>query len=99
MPQGVLDTSKMNIEHIAPQSEGSLPQHRIAEMGNLVLVNHLSNSDSLGSKPYSKKKPLLSKAMGYVDPFIEKQSEWGSTEIESRTASMAEFAYKSIWTW
>lgn len=95
-----LDLERLTVEHIASQSEvskGGLSELKVAELGNLILINVDANSETLGNKAFGKKRPLLLKLAPYEDADVAKASSWGEAEITNRTNALAKLAYETIW--
>jgi len=96
-----IDYERMTIEHIAPQNPTSAagppvsPEH-VGQMGNLLLVTEVMNQQ-LENKPFSAKLPILKKAKSWVDPSVLSATQWGETEIETRTLDLAALAYDNVW--
>jgi uncharacterized protein with ParB-like and HNH nuclease domain len=93
------DATQVTIEHLAPESpakKDGLSSEQIASIGNLILINQQLNNE-LGNKSFPEKAKSLSNAHVWVDPVILKAKEWGSAEIENRTALLAKDAYENVW--
>jgi uncharacterized protein with ParB-like and HNH nuclease domain len=103
VPHTPVDFQQLTIEHISSQSTASVQNlyqpGSIAEIGNLILVNNVVNSEQLGNKPFDKKKELLITRSPYVDKFIKESDHWGTAEIVERTEHLADLAYNQIWKW
>jgi hypothetical protein len=84
-PATALDLSRMTVEHISSQSEGS---SRAGELGNLVLVNESLNG-KLANKTFSAKQQVLSSAKEWVPEVIVKATAWDDAAIQQRTHALS----------
>ena len=92
-----IDRESATIEHLLPQSGGSHPDEVVGQLGNLLLVPDKVNAEQLRAKPFAQKLKILNRYKCALDRKIAEANSWGRDEIESRTAWMAELAYKKIW--
>lgn len=95
-----LDYSQRTIEHIAPQSSVSastLTDAQIGNIGNLILVEKGFNNNKLGNKTFAAKKALLQKSKVFLDPVIEKATDWTAVEITERAKWLATTAIQVVW--
>lgn len=92
-----IDYEEMTIEHIAPQSDKTIPEELIASIGNLVLLDADLNTE-LANKSFAVKKPAMEKAAEvWVDDSLSAATTWGQNEIKARAELLAEIAYKKVW--
>ncbi len=93
-----LDYSQMTIEHIAPQGGPSpLPDEDVGCIGNLLLVEKGFNSKKLAAKGFATKKAALMRSKVFLDPVIEKATDWTKEEIAERAKWLAQSAFKKVW--
>lgn len=89
-----IDRSSASIEHLLPQSSNSPSVH---SLGNLLLVPIKFNGEVLGNKTFEEKRKLLT-AGGYpLEHEIQTAETWSQVEIETRIATLADYAYDTVW--
>ena len=92
-----LEFEEMTIEHVVPESDASIAEEAIANIGNLVLVSRSLN-ERLGDKPFGAKKKLLAAASDvWLDRGLEEATVWREEEIGKRAANLAKLAREEIW--
>jgi hypothetical protein len=84
-PQTALDLSRMTVEHLSSQSDGS---ERVGELGNLVLVNESLNGQ-LANSAFAKKQRLLKSAKEWVPDDVLNAPAWDDGTIALRTLALA----------
>jgi hypothetical protein len=89
-----IDRSTASIEHLSSQSTSSPSMH---SLGNLLLVPIKFNGEVLGNNSFDKKKALLISSGYPLDEEVKTASTWNQAEIEARMATLADFAYDSVW--
>jgi hypothetical protein len=88
---------EMTIEHLANQGKAKDPD-LVAMIGNLLYASHEVN-DELGSKSPTVKKDILKKASNvWADSIVMGSDKWGGEEIRKRTVSLAQAAFKDLWS-
>lgn len=89
------DFSRMTIEHLLPQSDDS---KRVAELGNLILIDEQLNVE-LDDQPFEKKQELLAKNRDrvWVPEDVLDAKDWTDEAIEERTERLAKEAYEEVW--
>ena len=55
------------------------------------------NSKKLSNKTFAAKKPLLLKSKVFLDPIIEKATDWTDVEITERGKWLAKTAIQKVW--
>lgn len=99
-----LNSNKITIEHIMPQTLSPDWQHEIGQdndahkkyvdtLGNLTLTG--LNSE-LGNMSFSEKKKIYSESGISMNRDISKCDRWSSTEIQTRAEELANYAIK-LW--
>lgn len=84
-PRTALDLSRMTVEHLSSQSDGS---KRVGELGNLVLVNESLNGQ-LSNSTFAKKQRLLRSAKEWVPDDVLNATTWDDSAIARRTLTLA----------
>lgn len=89
------DFSRMTIEHLLPQSAGG---NRVAELGNLILIDEQLNVE-LDDQPFEKKKEVLAKNRDrvWVPEDVLHAKDWTDEAIKERTERLAKEAYEEVW--
>lgn len=90
----------MTLEHILSQNPSTkAPNHEnfVGQIGNLILVDEQTNN-SLGSKSFVDKKPILTSANIHIDPIISSANAWTINEIEARTLDIATKSFNAVFT-
>jgi hypothetical protein len=89
-----IDPSLCNIEHLAPQSDGS---EWAGFIGNLLWITQELNSQ-LGNKPFSEKRSILElESAKYPLDDVIASSAWTASSAELRGKRLASVAYNSVW--
>jgi len=92
-----MDCNEFTIEHLAPQSSITPDDDSATNIGNLIFVSPETN-EQLGTKPFADKKSILHKAEEvWIDPILEKATDWKKAGIQQRAKHFAEVA-RTIWT-
>ena len=92
-----LEFDEMTIEHIVPQSDTSIAEDDIANIGNLVLVTAKLN-EKLATKPFAAKKPRLDAATDvWLDDVLRQATKWQRPEIRARADTLATLALEKVW--
>lgn len=94
-----VDYGAMTIEHLAsqrPKGGPPLSDEHVARIGNLLLVTENLNTE-LANKSFAQKKAVLAKSKAWVDHDILAASDWREKEIDDRTDTLAELAYRRVW--
>jgi hypothetical protein len=65
-------------------------------IGNLILTDGALNR-KLADKDFAAKRKLLDGSKVWLDPTLKKAKAWTDADIESRTKSLADLAYKTVW--
>lgn len=101
-----VDLSKLNIEHIMPQTpneywikytNGDRQEYdmQINRIGNLTLVSKIDNS-AMGNSNFEKKKKVLEDTLHIaMNKEIFEKEEWSVKEIDDRTNKLIELFLKS----
>ncbi len=93
----VLDYEQMTIEHITPQSSTVVSTDKIANVGNLILVDAELNN-KIANKEFNKKKPRLERATDvWVDEELARATTWEEAEIDGRAKFLAKQAREKVW--
>ena len=93
----LLDYEQLTIEHLIPQSNSMLAPHRIANVGNLILVDADLN-ERLAAKAFEEKKPLLQKAADvWKDDVIDATVSWSNEKITERARFLAKYGREKVW--
>jgi hypothetical protein len=93
-----IDFTKMSIEHLCPQStEDAALLKVVGSMGNLMLVEERLNG-KIGNKDLPSKLKALREEKAFVPPEVTFAKDWGASDIEERTRSMARLGYEKVWT-
>lgn len=90
----------MTLEHILAQNPSAKAVNHdsyVGQIGNLIFVDELTNN-ALGTKSFTEKKAILTKANIYLDSTIEAATEWTQTEIDARTVEIATKAFNTVFT-
>lgn len=98
-PGLAIDPEKMTIEHLVPESPSkgpALADDQIASVGNLILVTQKINN-RLADRPFGEKRTILKSCNVWVDDVITNAQTWGSSEIQSRAALLAQEAFINVW--
>lgn len=97
--QTATDYEQMTIEHLIPQSQigkSGYSDELVGQLGNLILVPEKLNN-KLRDKPFSEKKSILLDN-GYKLPAdIKSRSDWGPSDISTRTNTLADQAFNKVW--
>lgn len=95
-----VDYEQMTIEHVAPENPASvkakLSDSVVAQLGNLILVDQITNQ-KLTNKDFNEKKRILLSSSAWVDEEINRATTWGEAQVQSRTKALANMAYNKIW--
>jgi uncharacterized protein with ParB-like and HNH nuclease domain len=91
-----IDYSQMTIEHVASQNpaDGQPLQH-VGAVGNLLFLAPKLN-DKLKNKPFDKKIAILKKAHFPLDESLREATNWGNTEIITRTRALAKLSQDKV---
>ncbi len=87
------DISLLTIEHLLSQSAKS---NNFDMLGNLLLINKISNEKLDNKDPLLKIKILKSQGI-ILDETILHTKRWTEVEIAERTKTMGKLAYEKIW--
>lgn len=96
--------SKLNIEHIMPQTSttdwleciniGSEYEDVVNRIGNLTLVDSVDNS-TMKNKNFNTKKEILNKSKHIkMNTYILEKNSWNEDEINTRSEIIADYAIK-----
>jgi len=94
-----IDFDGMTIEHLASQSligTAGFTEEIVGQLGNLILVPSPLNT-KLDDKPFKEKRKILEAAGVAVPAEFAKQDDITPTAIQTRTANLADLAYKQVW--
>jgi uncharacterized protein with ParB-like and HNH nuclease domain len=94
-----IDFDGMTIEHLVPQSQigsGGFTEELVGQVGNLILVPSKLN-EKLANKSFKEKKKILQSAAVSLPVEFAGLSDLSPREIQSRTANLAELAFKKVW--
>lgn len=95
-----VDFDELTIEHLQPQSTINNLEWKesiVGSLGNLIFLDQKTNG-KLDSKDFKEKKEYLKKEKQTIPEFIVNCEEWTPEKITQHTESMAELAYKKIWS-
>lgn len=90
-----IDYSSASIEHLLPQSKGE--EAIIGSIGNLILVDKITNNEDLKNFDFTKKIEILKEKQYPLDDSLMNATQWTEQEIKVRGKSMAHKAYYEIW--
>lgn len=88
----------MTLEHILaqnPSTKAANHDNYVGQIGNLILIDEQTNT-ALGTKSFTDKKIILSKAAIHLDNTIAKAIDWTSVEIDKRTNEIATKAFNNV---
>lgn len=93
------EPSDLSLEHIANQSNQTIPQKIIGSIGNLLPMGESINGNASTAAFPAKKRIYQNSNYRIVQVFLEEntQDEWNEDLINARTTSLAENAYDCIW--
>jgi len=94
----MVDYGNMTIEHITPESyEGDedVPDHAVAMLGNLLLVDPPLN-EKLKDRPFPQKLEILHRSSVPLDDIIINATRWDAGAIATRTDLLARRAYQEL---
>ncbi|HHQ4701185.1 TPA: HNH endonuclease family protein, partial [Aeromonas veronii] len=93
------EPSDLSLEHIANQSDQTIPQKIIGSIGNLLPMGESINGNASTAAFPAKKRIYQDSNYRIVQVFLEEnaQDEWNEDLIKARTTSLAENAYDCIW--
>ncbi|WP_018985962.1 DUF262 domain-containing protein [Methylophilus methylotrophus] len=103
--QSSLDTGKVNLEHILPQTlneywsnKFTTEEHKAAfnRLGNLTLMSSKTNS-SFENESFEEKSSEYKKSEFKLTKSISENIQWTKKEIELRQSAMADIAVQ-VWT-
>ncbi|MFN8469743.1 MAG: DUF262 domain-containing HNH endonuclease family protein [Caldilineaceae bacterium] len=93
-----VDYSLMTLEHLLPESrirdDGDLAV--ISSIGNLVLVDEITNGTRLRDRSFSEKKRILLETPYPLEQYICDQHEWGEAQIKARAEMLAKEIYDNF---
>ena len=89
---GSVNYDDMSIEHVSPQrprpGEPDTPPN-IGKLGNLLLVPTKLNNELLANKTFAAKKAILKKHKVPLPEHMRTATQWGESEIDTRTSELA----------
>ncbi|MBX3733961.1 MAG: DUF262 domain-containing protein [Verrucomicrobiae bacterium] len=94
-----IDFDGMTIEHLLPQSEigsGGFTDEIVGQLGNLILVPSKLN-EKFANKSFKDKKRILLSAGVSIPTEFTTLNALTQKDIQQRTSSLAELAYKQVW--
>ena len=93
-----LNTNIITLEHIAPQSNSSIPNRN--KIGNLLPLDQSLN-EIASNKSFMEKIPILRQSeLKVVQDFLSNygnRNSWDRQDIEERTQNLAEYCYDCLW--
>lgn len=90
-----IDYDSASIEHLLPQSIGD--ETVVGSIGNLILVDKITNSEELKDFNFIKKIDILREKKYPLDDLLLNANQWTENEIQERSKWMAKRAYYEIW--
>lgn len=90
-----IDYTSASIEHVLAQSKGD--EEIVGSIGNLILVDKITNSEELKNFDFMKKIEILKEKNYPLDEHLLKATQWTENEIKDRAKSMSHKAYYEIW--
>jgi len=94
-----IDYSSLTIEHLIPQAKvkDGISDDVVGSIGNLVLIDKVTNSDELGSKNAEEKIKILSdKGFPLESNFIKQGTPWTDSEVNDRTKRISDHIYELV---
>ena len=94
-----IDYRLMTIEHLCPQSDRSMSEEEVANIGNLLFISSQDNNEELEDKPFKDKIEILKNKYGdHLGDTLLKSNEWDQEKIRERAKKLALQAYERIWS-
>lgn len=93
-----IDLDAMTIEHLLPQSKITDENElQIGSIGNLILIDAVTNSEELKNHTFEKKKEILIQKKYPLEEYILQAETWDAGAITKRTKNLCEIAYYQLW--